>query len=166
LESEIKIRLARPVDLEGAAAVVVEAYRAGGFLEGAEDGYLARLADTAARAAQAELYVALLDRRVVGCVTFSPYGSPWGEIAAPDEGEFRMLGVSPDARGHGVGVALTEQCLTRSRDLGYRGVVLSSLPTMTDAHRLYERLGFRRVPDRDWSPAPGVRLWAYRLALT
>jgi len=160
-----EIRLARPEDLEAAASVVVEAYRAGGFLDEAENGYVTLLADTASRAAEAELYVAVLDGRVVGCVTFSPYGSPWGEIATPDEGEFRMLGVALGARGHGIGLDLTGHCLTRSRELGYQGVVLSSLPTMTIAHRLYERLGFRRVHGRDWSPAPGVLLWAYRLSL-
>ena len=34
------------------------------------------------------------------------------------------------------------------------------------AHRLYARLGFVRIPERDWSPFPGVDLWALRLPLT
>ena len=29
------------------------------------------------------------------------------------------------------------------------------------AHRLYERLGFVRAPGRDWTPVPGVDLWAF-----
>jgi hypothetical protein len=36
---------------------------------------------------------------------------------------------------------------------------------MTAAHRIYERLGFTRIPERDWSPVPGVDLLAYRLDL-
>ena len=36
---------------------------------------------------------------------------------------------------------------------------------MKPAHRIYERLGFTRVPERDWSPRPGVHLYAYSLAL-
>jgi hypothetical protein len=32
---------------------------------------------------------------------------------------------------------------------------------MTAAHRLYERLGFHRLPERDWSPVPGVDLLVY-----
>jgi ribosomal protein S18 acetylase RimI-like enzyme len=36
---------------------------------------------------------------------------------------------------------------------------------MHAAHRLYERLGFTRVPERDWSPVPGVQLVAYALPL-
>jgi hypothetical protein len=38
---------------------------------------------------------------------------------------------------------------------------MSSLDLMTTAHRMYERLGFTRLPGRDWSPAPGVHLVAY-----
>jgi hypothetical protein len=36
---------------------------------------------------------------------------------------------------------------------------------MTAAHRLYERLGFMRAPERDWKPVPEVRLISYELAL-
>ncbi|HSV38479.1 MAG TPA: GNAT family N-acetyltransferase, partial [Nocardioidaceae bacterium] len=128
------IRLARPEELARAGEIVVEAYRAGGFLDNAEVGYAEKLADTASRASTAELYVALLDGDVVGCVTYCPNGTIWGEIARPDEGEFRMLGVAEAARGHGIGLALTERCLERSRELWYGGVVLSSLPRMTSAH--------------------------------
>ena len=40
-------------------------------------------------------------------------------------------------------------------------MVLSTDPRMTAAHRLYERLGFTRLPERDWSPMPGVDLLVY-----
>jgi hypothetical protein len=36
---------------------------------------------------------------------------------------------------------------------------------MRAAHRLYERAGFVRMPERDWSPAPGTTLLAYGLAM-
>ena len=160
-----EVRLARPEELVRAGEVVVEAYLAEGFLDNAEVGYAEKLADTVGRARDAELYVAVRDGDVVGCVTYCPVGTPWGEIARADEGEFRMLGVARAARGQGIGLALTELCLGRSRELGYTGVVLSSLPTMTSAHRMYEGLGFRRAPGRDWLPAPGVTLWAYELTL-
>jgi hypothetical protein len=42
-------------------------------------------------------------------------------------------------------------------------VVLSTERRMTAAHRLYARLGFRRLPERDWSPTPGVDLLVYAL---
>mgnify|MGYP004634202519 FL=1 len=32
---------------------------------------------------------------------------------------------------------------------------------MTAAQRLYQRLGFTRLPERDWQPAPGIDLLVY-----
>ena len=43
--------------------------------------------------------------------------------------------------------------------------MLGSLPAQEPAHRIYERLGFRRTPDLDWSPVEGVDLLAFRLDL-
>jgi hypothetical protein len=44
-------------------------------------------------------------------------------------------------------------------------VLLSTEPGMVVAHRIYQRFGFRRRPDLDWSPLPQVRLLAYSLDL-
>jgi ribosomal protein S18 acetylase RimI-like enzyme len=77
-----------------------------------------------------------------------------------------MLGVAPAARGRGIGAGLAEYCIDRSRALGYQAVLLSSAPAMRAAHRIYERRGFVRVPERDWSPNAQVDLLAYRLDLT
>ncbi|MER6536894.1 hypothetical protein ABT215_24450, partial [Streptomyces sp900105755] len=51
---------------------------------------------------------------------------------------------------------------------GCTAVVLSTQPTMHTAHRLYERLGFVRTPDRDWNPLPepaDITLLTYELTL-
>jgi hypothetical protein len=48
---------------------------------------------------------------------------------------------------------------------GIRHLVLLTLPEMRAAHRLYSQAGFRRLPDRDWSPRPGEVLLAYGLVL-
>ena len=153
------VRRARPEDLDEVGQITVAAYAE--FTEGPEDGYIALLADAARRDREAELWVAEIDGRVVGSVTVALPGSPWREIAGDDEGEFRMLAVSPTARRQGVGDALARLVDDRFRELGCRGMVLSSLAQMTSAHRIYERLGYHRVPDRDWSPVPGVDLIAF-----
>jgi ribosomal protein S18 acetylase RimI-like enzyme len=135
------------------------------FTLGPADPYRARLRDAATRDREAELWVATPDDRdeILGCVTLCPPGSPWRELAGPDEGEFRMLAVAPEARGRGVGEALARMCLDRFRAEGARAVVICSLPQMTTAHRMYARLGFRRVPELDWSPVTGVELHGYRI---
>jgi len=157
--SDLVVRRAAPGDLDMAGEVTVAAYEE--FTEGPDDHYIALLRDAARRDREAELWVAERDGSVVGTVTIALPGSPWREIGADDEGEFRMLAVSPAARRQGVGEALMRVVMDRFRSLGFRGVVLSSLAQMTSAHRVYERHGFRRAPERDWSPVPGVDLIAY-----
>jgi ribosomal protein S18 acetylase RimI-like enzyme len=163
----VTVRPAHTSELPAVGDLTVAAYRADGFLVD-DDPYVPALLDTATRAREGELYVAeLLDAPGVlaGTVTFCPAGSPWCELATEGEGEFRMLAVDPAHRRRGVAAALVSTCLERSRELGYRALVLSSLPEQGSAHRLYERLGFRRTPDLDWSPAQDVRLLAFRLDL-
>jgi ribosomal protein S18 acetylase RimI-like enzyme len=162
----VHLRRARPDDLAAVGEATVAAYAP--FVEGRNDPYLDKLRDAAARDREAELWVAVAadDRTVLGSVTLCPGGSPWREVARGDEGEFRMLAVDPAAQGQGVGLALVRHCLDRFREQGAPAVVLSSLVEMSAAHRLYARLGFERLPERDWSPLPGVDLICFRTELT
>lgn len=162
----MRLRRARPEDHLPAGEVTVAAYA--DFTLGDDDPYIARLRDAARRDREAELWVATPDDRddeILGCVTICPPGSPWRELAGPDEGEFRMLAVAPAARGQGVGEALVRLCLDRSHADGAGAVVISSLGEMAAAHRIYTRLGFERTPERDWQPVPGVSLIAFRKQL-
>jgi ribosomal protein S18 acetylase RimI-like enzyme len=86
-------------------------------------------------------------------------------VGGPDEAEIRALAVAPGIQHGGVGTGLLLTALNWAELAGARRVVLSTLPEMRAAHRLYERNGFRRLPDRDWSPRPGVQLLAYILEL-
>ncbi|MGA8846959.1 MAG: GNAT family N-acetyltransferase [Nocardioides sp.] len=161
------MRRARPEEYATIGELTLAAYEP--FLLGPEDIYRARLADTATRDAEAEVWVATEDgpdATVLGAVTICAPGSHWREIAREGEGEFRMLAVDPTVRGRGVGRALATMVIDRFRLEGDRRVVLSSLDMMRDAHRLYERLGFARAPERDWRPQPGVSLIVYTLELT
>jgi len=162
----VRTRRARPEDLEAVGDVTVAAYAE---FEGDDtDEYVHHLRDAATRDREAELWVATPDEReheILGTVTICPPGSPWRELAGPDEGEFRMLAVAPHARGLGIGEALVRLCLERFRAEGAAGVVISSLPAMAAAHRIYGRLGFERAPELDWAPVENVRLIAFRKRL-
>ncbi len=159
-----EVRPARPDELEAVGRLTVQVYVGDGYIDPA-DRYVLELADTPSRAAGAELWVAVDGEEILGTVTYCPLGSPFRELAHGDEGEFRMLVVAPSARGRGVGKDLVELCLRRSRDLGYAGVRMCSLAQMTSAHRLYERLGFTRVPQDDREPVPDIVLLAYAVVL-
>lgn len=158
----MEVRLARPDEHGSIGELTVRAYAA--FTLGPADPYVDRLRDAAARAEGAELWVAADDGRLLGNVTYCPPGSPWREIGRTDEGEFRMLAIDPDARGRGAGTTLARHCEERARDHGATGMAISSLAEMTDAHRIYTRLGYARDPGRDWSPLPGVDLIAFSKA--
>jgi GNAT superfamily N-acetyltransferase len=157
-----EVRPVRAEELVEVGRLTREVYVGDGFLA-ADDGYGELLADTARRASDAEIWVAVDGEKLLGSVTYCVPGTPYREIARDDEGEFRMLAVTPAARGRGVGKALVELCVRRSRELGFVGVRMSTMDLMTSAHRVYERIGFVRSPEDDWSPEPGVNLMAYRL---
>jgi GNAT superfamily N-acetyltransferase len=161
----MQLRRARPEDLAAAGDVTVAAYA--GFTDGDADGYVEHLRDAARRDREAEVWVATSDDsdEILGTVTICPEDSPWREIAKPGEGEFRMLAVAPAARGHGIGAALVDLVVDRFRREGAPAIVMSTLPVMTSAHRIYEAVGFARAPELDWSPTDEVHLIAYRLEL-
>src|SRR5204862_77925 len=98
---------------------------------------------------------------VCGTVTFVPPGTRYSELAGSREAEFRMLAVDPAAQGRGVGSALVGACLERATAAGYEAVVICVRDFATDVHRMYERLGFTRLPARDAS-AERPRLWRVR----
>ncbi|AJE82444.1 acetyltransferase [Streptomyces albus] len=163
---DILIRSARPAEYEEIGELTSRAYLADGLLlSGADDPYLPVLRDVARRAAGAEVLVAEEDGQIRGAVTFVAQG-PYADLAGAGEAEFRMLAVSAAARGRGAGEALVRACVERARALpDCRALVLSTQPAMRSAHRLYERLGFTRAPERDWEPIPGLTLLAYALTL-
>jgi ribosomal protein S18 acetylase RimI-like enzyme len=164
--SELTVRAAREQEYALVGELTVGAFEQDGFLRGPEDTYADKLRDAASRAEAAELLVVVDGAdTVLGSVTVAVAGTRFAELAAPGELEFRMLAVAPTARGRGAGEALVRAVVERARERGDRRIVLSSLDRMTTAHRLYERLGFVRLPERDWTPVPEVTLLAYVLEL-
>lgn len=171
----IRVRAATAAEYTIAGGICVAAYRADGQLSPAPSAdaqlpdsfdYSVTLGDVAARAPHGEVLVAVDGDDVVGCVTYVRPGSPYAEISAPDEAEFRMLAVAPTAQGRGVGAALVQACLDRATRHGYTAVAICVRDFSAPAKRLYARFGFERVPERDWSPVPHVRLEALRLKLS
>jgi len=157
---KVSARQAREGDGEQIAALWTEAYCGPGPGERAAP-YV--LADAREVAREGRLLVALEGGAVLGAVAFYPPGTGRG---VPQEGEAELsrLAVAALSRGRGIGRTLAEACLVAARATGAGAVVLWSRPHQHVAHRLYESLGFRRVPGRDSSDADGPRL-VFRVAL-
>ena len=142
------VRNAAPHEFDRVGELTVAAYRAlavdhlwGGY----DDGIL----DTAGRAKQADIIVAVHDDIVIGAVTFvTDNASAWAEWIEPGEAQFRLLAVAPEARGLGAGRALANECLARAHANGMP-IVIHTTPWMEVARAMYERMGFVRRPDRD-----------------
>jgi predicted N-acetyltransferase YhbS len=160
------VRAATPDDFAAVAQLTVDAYEADGHLTSGGETYRAKLADVAGRAIAGEILVAVDGADVLGAVLLVRPGTPYSEIAGPGEVEFRMLAVSPKAQRRGIGERLVRACLDRARTWGADRVVISARDFIEGALRFYARIGFVRVPERDWSPAPGVLLVALRFDLT
>lgn len=75
----------------------------------------------------------------VGCVGLRP-------LDADGRCEMKRLYVVPRARGHGLGRALVTAIIAEATRIGYREIMLDSLPILKEATALYQRLGFRPIP--------------------
>jgi ribosomal protein S18 acetylase RimI-like enzyme len=162
------VREALPDELEAAGRSVVDAYVTDGGPSADENEYLREVLDARGRALHCPVLVAVEEGsgRVVGSVSYVPgRENVFAEIEREGEAGFRMLGVSPSAQGRGIGEALARACIERARADGRQAVAICTETDMHAAQRLYERLGFRRIPDRDFDPVPGVHLIAYLLVL-
>jgi ribosomal protein S18 acetylase RimI-like enzyme len=165
-DSEVIVRDARPGELAEVGELRVRAYQAGGFLAAKSD--YEPVLRALGTAGDGTVLVAVSpddDSRILGTVMLQPAPHA-GEIAADrDEAEIRALAVVPGGQGRGTGTALLRAVIELARQQGVRHLVLLTQAGMRTAQHLYELAGFRRLPERDWSPAPGISLLAYGLLL-
>lgn len=161
--SAVIVRTAAGGELDQAGEVCAAAYRAGGV---SSSDYERLLRDAARRARSAEVLVAVGDGdRVLGTVTYVASVGPYAQIRYDHEAELRMLAVAPERQRAGIGAKLVQASLQKAIADGLSGVAISTTAQMHAAHRLYQRLGFRRNAARDWSPRPGLLLRVYELEL-
>ncbi len=163
---EIEIRPVHPAEYEALGALTLRAYHA---LEDypQRDPYDASLMDVKTRAESSRVVVAVArDGSLLGGVTYvSGPEDPFAEELLDGDASIRMLAVDPARQGAGVGRALTQWCLDKARQTGRRRMILHTSFRMPRAIRMYERMGFVRTPELDYSPVPGVNLLGFAFDL-
>ncbi len=126
--------------------------------------YLEDILDVRSRLSIAELIIAKINRKLVGTVTLFLNVLPSSDVGWPkDWAGIRLLAVDPRYRRQGIGRALMDECVRRCRGQGIATIGLHTTKIMDVAHRMYEHMGFTRIPEFDFHPASGVVVTAYRL---
>jgi len=159
------IRDANPDEFPEIGDIRVGAYLADGFLS-PDSGYAPRLRELGGDGPDPILVAVDGDGALMGTVTLQVWPQGGELVRGSGEAEIRALAVRPEARGAGVGRALLAAVIERAACLDVRHLLLLTQPEMKAAHHLYDEAGFTRLPERDWSPEPGVSLLAYGMVLT
>ena len=90
------------------------------------------------------LYLARAGGLAVGCIALRQLDS--------ERCEMKRLYVRPAFRGRGIARGLIARITDDARHIGYRRMLLDTLPFLEDAIRLYRRLGFYDIPCYNDSP--------------
>ncbi|MBC9937460.1 MULTISPECIES: GNAT family N-acetyltransferase [unclassified Leucobacter] len=163
--ADVCVREIRAEEISAVSELVLAAYR--DDYAGLPDGYLAEIANVAERVAQHQVWVAAERATgvLLGTVTTPRPGETLSEVARPGEMDLRLLGVAGRARGRGIGSLLMRHGLRLARIRGNSRVVLNTSTDMVAAYELYERMGFARMPEREFDierpDGTTLRLLAY-----
>jgi len=157
-----EIREAANEDAAAIADLWTEAYVTRG-VGGRADPYAT--ADFFESAGRGEVFVAVRQSEIAGVVALAAPGAPGRAVAEPEEAELSRLAVSFTARRAGAGRALAVLCEQRARAAGWSAIALWSRPAQVEAHRLYESLGYQRMPKRDSVDETGQARLVFRLEL-
>ncbi|HEX8140763.1 MAG TPA: GNAT family N-acetyltransferase [Pyrinomonadaceae bacterium] len=88
------------------------------------------------------------DEELAGCVALRPRDA--------ETCEMKRLYVRPAWRGRRVGLELAHTVIREAREIGYKRMLLDTLPIMGDAIRLYRSLGFKEIEPYYHNPVEGA----------
>jgi putative acetyltransferase len=101
-------------------------------------------------------WIARVDGKVAGCIALRPLE---GGLC-----EMKRLWVRSDFRGLGLGRRLAEVAIRAACEARYQAMCLDTLGQMSEAHALYNSLGFVEIPAYYDNPLDDVRYLRLELA--
>jgi putative acetyltransferase len=101
------------------------------------------------------LYIAMDENQPIGCVALRDLGQGICEM--------KRLYVKPLFRGQKVGKLLAEIVIKAAKNMGYDYMRLDTVPSMKQANRLYNALGFKRTVPYRFNPIEGATFFELNL---
>jgi ribosomal protein S18 acetylase RimI-like enzyme len=101
------------------------------------------------------LFIALNENQPIGCVALRDLGQGICEM--------KRLYVRPDFRGQKAGKLLAEVIINTAGDMGYDFMRLDTVPSMKQANRLYQTLGFKQIAPYRFNPIEGATFFELNL---
>lgn len=90
-----------------------------------------------------EIFFALLQGQVVGCVAMVPKSA---DRAADGDVELAKMAVHPENQGQGIGRVLLERCIRYAREQRLKRIVLTTNDMLKPALKIYHNAGFVDLP--------------------
>jgi ribosomal protein S18 acetylase RimI-like enzyme len=161
----IIVRDAFTQEVNDVASLNIDAYHEYSHALTADNWEIMRtsLSNVAKISQQGQLIVAQNDRELVGAVIYYSPGASDSRLFQPEWASIRMLAVSPQQRGQGIGQQLSWKCIHRAKQDRADIIGLHTSELMISARRMYERLGFQQ--DIELPNSLGIRYWRYTLNL-
>ncbi|MFM7332336.1 MAG: GNAT family N-acetyltransferase [Brachymonas sp.] len=101
------------------------------------------------------VYLAWIGTTLAGCVALRRHDE--------HSAEMKRLYVRPAFHGQGLGKQLAAHIIQDAQQLGYRRILLDTLPTMHAAQSMYEGMGFKDTGAYTHNPIEAVRYMALEL---
>ena len=147
-----------PEDAEQVNGIAVKAFQQFEGQYSDWDEFIQGVGNMSKLAKSGEIIVAESKEELVGAVCY--IGPNIKKYYFPAESPcIRMLVVDPNARGMGIGRALTQECINRAKRDQAPHIALHTSPVMNVALPLYLRMGFEK--EADIEPIRGVPYATY-----
>lgn len=104
---------------------------------------------------EGHLYLALWDGEAAGCIALRKLDNRRCEM--------KRLYVRPAFRGHKIGDALVDRVIQDAKAIGYRYMLLDTLPFLEAAIHMYQKRGFYEIPCYNDSPVETTIFMQYDL---
>lgn len=101
------------------------------------------------------LYLARFDGSVAGCIALRKLDN--------ENCELKRLYVKPEYRGKNIGSYLVKHIITEAKKIGYKHILLDTLPFLETAISMYKRYGFYEIESYNNSPMDNLIYLKYDL---